>query len=275
MIIDTHQHFWKYNEDTHGWIDDEMKVIRRDFLPEDLIPEFQENGIDGCIAVQADQTEAENQFLLKLAEEHDFIKGIIGWVDFRADDIADRLAYYKTFEKIKGFRHIVQGEEDPNFLLGEKFLKGIALLEEYDLCYEILVYPHQLGAVLEFVKRFPNIRLVIDHMAKPYIKAGFYDGWSVLMKEISKHKNVYCKISGLVTEADYKKWNFGQLQPYIIHIINCFGTDRVMYGSDWPVCLVAATYRQVKEIAEQALKRYPTEAKEAFWYKNAVEFYKL
>lgn len=275
MIIDTHQHFWIYEQEKHAWIDDAMSTIRRDFLPEDLAAVYQENGVDGCIAVQADQTEAENDFLLGLAETHDFIKGIIGWVDFRAGNIEERLTYYSGIEKIKGFRHVVQGEPDSNFLLRPEFLNGIAKLEQYNFCYEILVFPHQLGAVLEFVKRFPSCKFVIDHIAKPYIKDGFYDGWAVLMAEIAQCTNVYCKISGMVTEADYHSWKYEQLQRYINHVITHFSTDRIMFGSDWPVCLVAADYKQVKQIATLATDQFSYSEKEAFWYKNAIKFYNL
>lgn len=275
MIIDTHQHFWKYNPESHGWINEEMKVIRKDFLPQDLLPVYKENGIDGCIAVQADQTEAETRFLLDLAAEHPFIKGVVGWVDFRSERIEERLAFYKTFDALKGFRHIVQAEADPNFLLRNAFMNGVALLEQYDFCYEILVYPHQLGSVLEFVRSFSNIRFVIDHIAKPYIKDGFFDGWAAMMEEISCCPNVYCKVSGLVTEADYNHWNYEQLQPYLTHVLDCFGMERTMYGSDWPVCLVAGTYKDIKAVAEQAVADYSKKEQAAFWYKNAVAFYKM
>lgn len=274
-IIDTHQHFWKYDKDRHGWIRDDMKSIRRDFLPKDLERVFSENQINGCIAVQSDQTEIENGFLLDLAKEYEFIKGVIGWVDFRAEDIEDRLQYYSGEEKIKGFRHIVQGESDHNFLLRKSFLRGIEILGKYDFCYEILVFPHQLGAVLEFVRKFPNQKFVIDHLAKPYIKDGFYDGWAVLMREIALEENVYCKISGMVTEADYETWSYEKLQPYMEWVFTHFGSRRVMFGSDWPVCLVAADYAIVKGITERFIQQCPQEDQERFWSGNAMDFYKI
>ncbi len=275
MIIDTHQHFWEYEPEKHAWLDDDMKRIRRDFLPEDLAPVFDKNGIDGCIAVQADQTEAENQFLLNLSEKNDFIKGIIGWVDFKNENITERLQYYSEIQKIKGFRHIVQGEPDHNFILGEKFVNGISALKNYDFVYEILVFPHQLGAVLEFVKKFPNQKFIIDHIAKPYIKDSFFEGWAVLMKEIAKCENVYCKISGMVTEADYKNWNYGQLQPYMDWVFEHFGAKRLMFGSDWPVCLVAAEYEQVRNIAATYVDKLSEAEQDHFWWKNASECYKI
>ncbi|WNH10666.1 amidohydrolase family protein [Thalassobellus suaedae] len=176
MIIDSHQHFWKYEPVKHEWIDDNMATIRRDFLPSDLKKVYKENGIDGCVVVQADQTLAETDFLLQLASDNDFIKGVVGWVDLRVDTIDNDLEKYSTFNKVKGFRHVVQGEPDHNFLLRSDFLRGISKLEKHDYSYDILIFPHQLGATLEFVKRFPNQKFVIDHIAKPYIKDGFFDG---------------------------------------------------------------------------------------------------
>ncbi|MDT0677556.1 amidohydrolase family protein [Autumnicola musiva] len=275
MIIDTHQHFWKYDSVKHNWIDDNMKRIRRDFLPEDLQPVLKRNGVEGCIAVQADQTEAENDFLLKLSEENDFIKGITGWVDFKANNIEERLNYYSGFDKIKGFRHIVQGEADPNFLLQKEFCDGISKLENYGFIYEILVFPHQLGAVLEFVRKFPKQNFIIDHIAKPYIKDGFIDGWKILMTEIAKYENVFCKFSGIITEADYKSWTYEQLKPYLDITLECFGPKRLMFGSDWPVCLVAGEYSEVKKIAKKAIQGCSEEEQQAFWIGNARKIYKL
>lgn len=274
-LIDTHQHFWNYDPQKHEWIDDKMKRIRKDFLPEDLEPILQENGMDGCIAVQADQTEAENDFLLQLSDKNDFIKGITGWLDFCSNKIEERLEYYSGFEKLKGFRHVVQGEPDPNFLLRKKFCNGISKLQKHNFIYEILVFPHQLGAVLEFVRRFPNQKFVIDHMAKPYIKDGYMDGWKTMIKEIAKSDNVYCKLSGMITEADYDNWNYEQLEPYIEVVLNSFGAKRLMFGSDWPVCLVAGEYNEVKSIAEKAVFKFSDSEKEAFWGVNAIKFYNL
>ena len=214
MTIDAHQHFWKYEAIKHKWINDNMSVIRRDFMPSDLKKVYGENGIDGCVAVQADQTLEETNFLLCLSEQHSFIKGIVGWVDLRAKNVNEVLEEYRTHSKIKGFRHVVQGERDHNFLLRPDFMNGISLLERKGYVYDILVFPHQLGAVLEFVKRFPNQKFVIDHIAKPYIKDGFYDGWAIMMTEIAKHENVYCKLSGMITEADFDSWSADQIRPY-------------------------------------------------------------
>lgn len=275
MIIDTHQHFWKYDPAKHAWIDENMKRIRQDFFPEDLEPVLKNNNVDGCIAVQSDQTEEENEFLLGLSERNEFIKGIIGWVDFRSQDIDQKLGYYSEIDKIKGFRYIIQSEPDPNFMLRSHFLNGISRLEKYDFVYEILIFPHQLGAVLEFVNKFPNQKFVIDHMAKPYIKDGFIDGWKLLMNEISKHENVYCKLSGVITEAHYETWTYDQLKTYTDFIVKSFGPERLMFGSDWPVCLVAGEYKQVREIAEKAVSGFSPSEQKAFWGQNAEKFYKL
>jgi len=275
MIIDAHQHFWQYEPVKHEWIDDNMAVIRRDFLPSDLKEVYQENGIDGCIAVQADQTLKETDFLINLSKENPFIKGVVGWVDLRSDNIQADLAKYGDVGIVKGFRHVVQGEPDPNFLLRKNFLRGISALKEFDFTYDILIFPHQLGAALEFVRKFPNQKFVIDHIAKPYIKDGFFDGWAVLMKEIAKSENVYCKISGMVTEADYNSWTPKQIEPYMDLVLDSFGTKRLMFGSDWPVCLVAANYKQVKSLVTTFIEPLSETEKEAIMGRNAITFYNI
>lgn len=275
MIIDSHQHFWLYNPVKHQWIDDSMSAIRKDFMPPDLKKTYSENGVDGCVAVQADQTLEETNFLSGLAKAHSFIKGIVGWVDLRKENVDEILARYKQDEKIKGFRHIVQGEPDHNFLLRADFLNGISFLEKYDYVYDILIFPHQLGAALEFVKRFPHQKFVIDHIAKPYIKDGFYEGWSVLMREIAKYENVHCKLSGMITESDYASWTPQQITPYMDLVLEAFGPSRLMYGSDWPVCLVAGTYRQVMELVTGFISKLSPDEQEAIMGLNAIRFYNL
>ncbi|WP_010134030.1 amidohydrolase family protein [Ochrovirga pacifica] len=275
MVIDSHQHFWQYEPVKHDWIDDEMAVIRKNFLPTDLQQVYQENDVDGCVAVQADQTTAETDFLIDLATKNNFIRGIVGWVDFRAENIDEVLEHYSQHEVVKGFRHVVQGEPDHNFLLRPNFLNGISKLEKYGFTYDILVFPHQLGAVLEFVKKFPNINFVIDHIAKPYIKDGFYDGWAILMKEIGKQPNVYCKLSGMITEADYKTWTPKQLEPYMQLVLEAFGAQKIMYGSDWPVCLVAGNYTQVKETVTNFIANLSSQEQATIMGENAIKFYNL
>jgi len=275
MTIDSHQHFWKYEPTKHDWIDDSMAIIRIDFMPSDLQKLYQENGIDGCVAVQADQTLKETNFLIELASENDFIKGIVGWVDLRAENIEEVLKQYNQFEKVKGFRHIVQGEADHNFLLRPNFLRGIAALEKYNFTYDILIFPHQLGAALELVQKFPNQKFVIDHIAKPYIKDGFYAGWANLMLAIGKHKNVYCKLSGMTTEADYQTWSSDQIKPYMDLVLKAFGSDRILFGSDWPVCLVTGNYANTKELVTQFIAPLSSDEQNKIMGQNAINFYNL
>ena len=275
MIIDSHQHFWNYEPEKHSWIDDEMSVIRRDFLSDDLQKVFDENGVDACVAVQADQTTEETDFLISIAENNNFIKGVVGWVDLRSESIEDDLLKYKKYNVVKGFRHVVQGEQDHNFMLRPEFLRGVELLGKYDLCYDILIFPHQLGATLELVKKFPNQKFVIDHIAKPYIKDGFFEGWAVMMREIAKNQKVYCKISGMITEADYKTWTPEQVHPYMKLVLESFGAGRVMYGSDWPVCLVAGNYSIVKALVTDFISDLSQEQQNAIMGGNAAKFYNL
>ena len=275
MTIDAHQHFWYYEPVKHSWIDDAMAVIRKDFLPSDLQKVYAENNIDGCIAVQADQTLEETNFLLWLSGKHEFIKGVVGWVDLRDDKIDEVLEEYRQHEKIKGFRHIVQSETDHNFLLRPAFLNGIASLDKFGYTYDILVFPHQLGAVLEFVKRFPNQKFVIDHMAKPYIKDGLFDGWAILMKEIGKRENVYCKLSGMITEAEFNSWTPEQIMPYMNVVLEAFGPERLMFGSDWPVCLVAGSYVEVKKLVADFISKLSLLEQAKIMGTNAIQFYNL
>lgn len=275
MTIDAHQHFWKYDPDKHDWIDDNMSIIRRDFLPADLQKVFAENDIDGCVAVQADQTLAETDFLLDLAENNDMIKGVVGWADLQSENVQETLEKYASHKKLKGWRHIVQGEPDANFLLRPDFVRGISYLKKYGYTYDILVFPLQLGAVLEFVKQFPDQKFVIDHIAKPYIKDGFFEGWAVLMEAIAQHQNVYCKVSGLITEADYGSWTPEQLRPYLQHILEIFGSERLMFGSDWPVCLIAGGYSDVKQVVTNFISTLGHNDQQMVMGGNAMAFYRL
>ena len=275
MVIDAHQHFWNYRPEKHAWIDESMSSIRRDFSPADLRKVYSENGIDGCVAVQADQTIAETDFLIQLSSNNYFIKGVVGWVDLRSDTLENDLEKYASKSILKGFRHVVQGEPDHNFLLRSRFLRGIKLLEKLNYTYDILIFPHQLGATLEFVKRFPDMKFVIDHIAKPYIKDGFYEGWAILMKEIAKQQNVYCKLSGMITEADYKTWRSEQVNPYMELVLEAFGTKRIMFGSDWPVCLVAGNYSSVKSLIVNFIKKCSISEQMDIMGGNAIKFYNL
>ncbi len=273
MIIDSHQHFWNYDPKRDSWINEDMAVLRRDFLPDDLERELRRMDVSGTIAVQADPSEEETLFLLKLAAEHDFIKGVVGWVDLQAEDVTDRISALGSEEKLCGFRHIVQAESDVNFLLRDSFLRGVRSLTPLGLTYDILVFPHQLGAVLEFAQLLPDQKLVIDHLAKPYIKDGFFQGWEVLMRELGKLPNVYAKLSGLVTEADWTRWRYEDFVPYLNVALDAFGPERLMYGSDWPVCLLAAEYGEVFGIVDRFSQAFSDADREMIFAGTAQSFY--
>ncbi|KZS38396.1 amidohydrolase [Aquimarina aggregata] len=275
MKIDSHQHFWQYHPVKHSWINDDMKVLQQDYLPSDLKKVYQENAIDGCVAVQADQSEIETDFLIDLANENKFIKGIVGWIDLRAENLEERLQHYSKFDIIKGFRHVVQDEPDPNFIIGDSFKKGIALLPQYNFTYDILIFPHQLRASLKLIEEFPEHKFVIDHIAKPSIKNGDIKEWETLIREIAKHRNVYCKVSGMVTEADWAHWKYDNFVPYLDVVFDAFSTKRIMYGSDWPVCLLGGNYSSIKSIIEEYIKNLSAEQQEEIMGGNAIKFYQL
>lgn len=273
--IDAHQHFWKYDKLRHDWIGDEMAVIRRDFLPEHLSGILQDNEVEGCIAVQADQSAEETSFLLELSANHDFIKGVVGWVDLQAPDIEEQLEVYSSFKKIKGFRHILQGERQRDLCLKDSFLNGIARLGQFDFTYDILINEDQLRYIPEFVSRFPEQRFVIDHLAKPAIKNGEIQHWRKAIELVAAHENVSCKLSGMVTEADLKTWKQSDFLPYLDVVVNAFGTKRVMYGSDWPVCLAAGNYTAILQIVRSYFASFSADEQQLFFADNAKEFYRL
>lgn len=274
MIIDSHQHFWKYDPIRDAWIDDSMQVIRRDFLPQDLESILKANDVAGCVAVQADQSETETEFLLDCANKNPFIKGVVGWVDLKTKDVEARLAHYSEDAKLKGVRHIVQAEAN-DFMLGKDFQNGISKLQQFNLTYDILIFPPQINAAIALVNKFPNQKFVIDHMAKPYIKSGEIKEWESKITELSQAPNVFCKVSGMVTEADLKHWKVSDFTPYLDVIFNTFGTDRILYGSDWPVCLLAAQYEEQLNIIQNYTKDFSTQEQLKVFGNNAVEFYNL
>lgn len=274
MNIDAHQHFWKYSPVSHAWINEEMKAIRRDFFPEDLEPLLQAQTIQGCVAVQADQAEDENHFLLSLASQNHMIKGVVGWVDFRANNLDERLQFFRQFSKLKGFRHVVQGEPK-GFLEDKRFIEGVKKLANYGFTYDLLIYHYQLEEALEFVSQIPNVKIVIDHIAKPPIKSGDISTWKSDITVLGRYENIVCKISGMVTEADWKQWQYEDFTPYLDTIFETFGPARIMYGSDWPVCLVAATYQQQFSIVQQYLSRLSSSEKQMVMGENAKTFYNL
>jgi len=275
FTIDSHQHFWKYDPVKHHWINDDMAAIRQDFLPEQLLPVLKENRVDGCVAVQTDQTAVETDFLLHLSSQHDFIEGVVGWVDLKSPFLADRLQYYRQFDRLKGFRHILQGEQQRDFCLQPAFLAGIALLERYGFTFDILILPDQLQYMPEFIGRFPEQRFVIDHLAKPAIAKGEIAGWKKDIENIATYPNVSCKISGMVTEANLKGWENADFRPYIDVVVNAFGMKRVMYGSDWPVCLAAADYADVIGVVRSYFSTFSEDEQQLFFGQNAVDFYQL
>lgn len=272
--IDSHQHFWKFDPVRDSWIDETMQNIQRDFLPEDLEPLLKENQFEGCVAVQASQSEEETHFLLDLASKNDFIKGVVGWIDLRNENIQERLQFFSNQKKLKGFRHVVQGESD-DFMNGEAFRNGIEALKAFDYTYDILIFHRQLPAAISLVKDFPNQRFVIDHIAKPDIKSGDIDSWKKGIEEIAKYDNVWCKISGMVTEADWKNWKPEDLKPYLDVIFENFSTDKLMYGSDWPVLNVASDYHEVVKTLEDYISKFSIEDQNKIWFENANAFYEL
>lgn len=244
-------------------------------MPDNLDDERKANNIDATIAVQADQSEEETLFLLQLAQRNSSIAGVVGWVDLCSPHAAKRLKHFSQFEKLRGFRHIAQDEPDDHFLVRPDFVRGIALLRQFGFTYDILIYPEQLPAALELVAQFPEQKFVIDHIAKPEIKTRSRAGWAVLMQNIAAKPNVYCKLSGLVTEADWKNWKKEDFRPYLDVVFGAFGPKRLMFGSDWPVCLLAASYQQVVEIVEDYVQDFAAEIKDRIFGGNAVEFYQL
>jgi len=274
MKIDSHQHFWKYNPQRDGWIDESMKVIQADFSPLDLEPHLQHHKIDGCIAVQADQSEEETEFLLELAAEYTFVKGVVGWIDLRAVNVEERLEYFSQNSFFKGVRHIVQAEKE-DFLLSADFQKGISTLRQFKLPYDILIFPNQLESAIQMVNQFPDQEFILDHIAKPYIKKQILQPWKSLIHELAKAQNVSCKISGLITEADLKNWDAGEIEPYLDVVFNAFGEDRVLFGSDWPVCLLAGGYDEVVGLVSNYTADFSSKAKNKLFGANAARIYNI
>jgi len=275
MRIDAHQHFWRYSPGTHAWIDGSMAALRRDFLPADLEPLLRAAGFDGCVAVQAQQNVAETEWLLALAEEHPSIRGVVGWVDLRADDVQEQLGRLAAHPKLKGVRHIVQDEPDDRFMLGPDFMRGVVALAEFGLAYDILIYPRQLPAAAELAAAFPAQRFVLDHIAKPEIREGRIDAWARGIAALSRHRNVWCKLSGMVTEADWSAWTPEDIAPYIEVVLDWFRPDRLMVGSDWPVCTLAGAYGDVLRVAMRHIARLPPEDQARILGENAAELYAL
>ena len=275
MKIDSHQHFWRYSAREYGWIDDSMAALRRDFLPGDLRSEMRRASIDACIAVQARQTLEETRWLLELAEANPFVAGVIGWVDLQSDDAAAQLARFSSHPKLLGVRHIVQSEPDDRFMLRPAFCQGISLLADCDLTYDILIYPRHLRTAAELVSRFPHQRFVLDHLAKPDIRSGELREWDAGIRELARFPLVFCKLSGLVTEADWGRWAPDDIRPYLDVAFDAFGGRRLLIGSDWPVCTVAADYARTMSVVEGYLAHRPAHEHAAVMGGNAERLWHL
>lgn len=273
-IIDSHQHFWNYDATRHDWINEEMRAIRKDFLPEQLAPILKENKVEGCVSVQVDQTTEETDFLLALAKEHSFIQGVVGWVDLRASNLEDTLENYRDAKALKGFRHIIQGQA-AGFMLQPNLIQGLKKLATRNYTYDLLIYAHQLKEANEFIKQVTELPIVIDHVAKPNIKDSEMEDWKKEITALAKYPNVYCKISGMATEANWETWTMAGLQPYLDTVVAAFGTERIMFGSDWPVCLVASSYAKWLNGVQKYFNTFSSTEQELIFADNAIKFYKL
>ncbi len=275
LRIDSHQHFWLYEAAEYPWIDDDKTLLKADYMPDDLAPLMAANGIDGTVAVQARQNLRETEFLLELADSNDFIRGVVGWVDLRADDIAAQLERLAPHPRMVGVRHIVHDEADDRFMLGGSFLDGLALLNQTKLTYDLLLYPRHLRVAIDVVKRFPEQPFVLDHISKPFIKDGILEPWASEIRELASYDNVWCKVSGMVTEAAWKTWTQDDYLPYLDVVFDCFGIDRLMLGSDWPVCTLSGSYSEVVGIVRSYIEALSDEDKDKIMGANATAFYRL
>ena len=274
-IIDAHQHFWNFDPVRDRWITDDMKDLQRDWLPSDIENIFRENQVTGSVVVQADPSENENDYLLDLADQYSFIKGVVGWIDLKTERIEEKLKYYHQFSRMKGFRNLLQGEEKRDSMLDPDFQRGISLLNKYGFSYDLLILPDQLEYAEKLVASFPDQRFIIDHLAKPPIRKGSTGDWRSGIKKFAGHQNVYCKISGMVNEADWKYWEEKDFRPYMDAVVETFGTRRLIFGSDWPVCLLAAAYDEVKRIATNYFNSFSISEQADFFGLNAQRFYQL
>ena len=275
LIIDAHQHFWKYDAQEYAWISDELAPLKRDFLPEELLQLLNKEKISGAISVQARQSEKENEFLLNHAKGNPFIKGVVGWIDLRSEKVEERLSFYRNFPILKGFRHVVQDEKDPEFMLHPAFLQGIEQLIKYGYCYDILVYARQLPQVLAFLNHFPDKPFIIDHLAKPDIKQGGFTSWQADMRKIAAFPKVLIKVSGMITEADWHHWEKEDFYPYLDELVLSFGVERLCYGSDWPVCNLAGNYSLQWDIVKTYFSTFnPSDINKVMGW-NTQRFYHL
>ncbi len=275
MRIDSHQHFWIYNSDEYGWISSDMEILRKDYLPDQLKTELTSAGFDGSVAVHARQSLAETQWLLKLADQHSFIKGVIGWVDLCSPDVEEQLIQFSGNPKLVGIRHVIHDEQDENFMLRKAFLRGIAYLKKFGLTYDILVFPRHLSNTIQLVSQFPEQVFILDHIAKPPIRDQIISPWKEHIEELARFRNVYCKLSGMVSEANVKNWKQEEFNPYLNIVFDAFGTDRLLIGSDWPVCTLAGPYKQIMEVVIDYIRTFPDQDKKKILGENAIRAYDL
>jgi L-fuconolactonase len=252
----------------------ESAVLQQDYDGNELTRVARQNGVEGTVLVQVDQTETETMWLLEQADTFPLIKGVVGWVDLQAADIHDRLSHFSSYPKLKGFRHIVQSES-PDFLKRPEFQQGIGTLRNFGFTYDILIYPQHMEGAIEMVRTFPDQSFVVDHLAKPNIRQAVIEPWKTHIKQLGAFSNVYCKISGMITEADHQNWNYQQLVPYMDTVLEVFGTERLMFGSDWPVCLMAGEYGQVLEVVQKYISGLSIAQQQQILGGNAVKFYNL
>ena len=274
MKIDSHQHYWHFNTADYGWMGENMSVIKRDFLPADLLPELKSIGFDGSVAVQARQSLEETNWLLQLADEHPHIKGVVGWVDLQSEQAEAQIAAFAKHPKAVGVRHVIHDEEDIDFILRPAFIRGIKLLEKYNLTYDILIFPKHLTNTIEFVKQFSEQQIfVVDHIAKPLIKDDIVSPWKEDIAALATFPNVYCKVSGMVTEADWNTWKPENIQPYLDIVFEAFGPERILIGSDWPVCLVAGKYSEVMQVVIDYISSFTEKEQALILSGNAAKAY--
>ena len=272
MRLDAHQHFWSYDAAQYPWIPP-GSPLHRSWLPDDLAALQQPLGFDGSIAVQARQVVEESDWLLGLADKHANVKGVVGWVDLRSDRVEADLERLARHPKFVGVRHVVQEEPDAAFMLGQDFQRGISKLAAYGLTYDILIYPKQLAAALRLAENFPEQPFVLDHIAKPFIKAGLIEPWAMQLRQLAKLPNVHCKVSGMLTEADHQAWRAEQFRPYLDTVFEAFGPARLMYGSDWPVCLFAGSYEQAYRLVDDYARGLTDQQRVGLFGGNAAAFY--
>jgi L-fuconolactonase len=275
MRLDSHQHFWHHSPTEHTWMTEPMGVLKHDYLPRDLKPLLDRIGFDGCVAVQARQNLEETRWLLELAEEHSFIKGVVGWVDLCSESLHEQLKAFCKNPKLVGVRHVLQDEPDDHFMLRPEFRRGLAQLKRFHLTYDLLLYPKHLTAATQLVKEFPEQPFVLDHLAKPAIAEGLLSPWKEDLLTLAKLPNVTCKLSGLVTEAKWKQWSPQDFTHYLDIVLGAFGWGRVMIGSDWPVCLLSGEYEPVMQVVIDYVRKFSAEAQAAILGENCARFYNI